>query len=162
MAPAVVAAARRDPTGRAPGRPSGTAPASVRPVAAGRRWPGFGGGSVDQATLDYLVANRGSATWLVATMSAGAGGSIELATGQPVMAMGGFSGSDPTPTLAELQAYIASGQLRFVILGGGGGPGGRNDGVAAERNAWIVANCPVVEIGGSSTATVYDCQGTVS
>ena len=151
--------------GAAPGAgvvPPGTNGGGTRPSDGLRPGGGFGGGALDQATLDYLVANRGSATWLVATMSAGAGGSIELATGQPVMAMGGFSGSDPTPTLAALKVYIASGQLRFVILsGGGGGPGGRNAGVTAERNAWIVANCPVVAIGGISTATVYDCQGTV-
>ncbi len=76
------------------------------------------------------------------------------------MAMGGFSGSDPTPTLAELQAYIKSGELRFVLLGGGGGPGGGSSGVAAERNAWIVANCTPVDVG--SGATLYDCAGTVS
>ncbi len=125
---------------------------------------GFGGGGVDQATVDYLVANQGAATWLVATVSSGTAGSIELSTGQPVMAMGGFSGSDPAPTLAELQGYIASGQLRFVILGGGGpggfgGPGG-DAGVASERNAWITSTCSVADTGSGST-TVYDCAGTV-
>jgi 4-amino-4-deoxy-L-arabinose transferase-like glycosyltransferase len=144
-------------TGAAPqgANGGGTAP------SGGFRGGGGRGGSVDQATLDYLVANRGTATWLVAAVSAGSASSIQLATGQPVMAMGGFSGSDPTPTLAELKAYISSGQLRFVMLGGGGGPGGGNAGVAAERNAWIVANCPVVDLGDGTGTTIYDCQETV-
>jgi 4-amino-4-deoxy-L-arabinose transferase-like glycosyltransferase len=123
---------------------------------------GFGGpgGSVDQAVIDYLIANRGDTTWLVAAVSSGTAGSIELSTGAPVMAMGGFTGSDPTPTLAELQSYIASGQLRFVLLGGGGGPGG-DAGVASGRDAWVAATCAAVDLGSGSGATLYDCAGTV-
>ena len=84
---------------------------------------GLGGNTSDTALLDYLVANRGTATWIVAADSAQEAGSIELATGLPVMAMGGFTGSDPAPTLAQLESYIASGKLRFVIAGGGSGSG---------------------------------------
>ena len=56
------------------------AAASGRAGGAGAGGPG---GSVDQSVIDYLVANRGSATWLVATTSSGSAGSIELATGAP-------------------------------------------------------------------------------
>ncbi|MGZ8502352.1 MAG: glycosyltransferase family 39 protein, partial [Candidatus Limnocylindrales bacterium] len=86
---------------------------------------GFGGpgGSVDQTVIDYLVANRGDATWLVAAVSSGTAGSIELSTGAPVMAMGGFTGSDPSPSLDQLKSYVSGGQLRFVIVGGGFGGG---------------------------------------
>ncbi|WP_455432462.1 mannosyltransferase YkcB-related protein [Thermocatellispora tengchongensis] len=46
-----------------------------------------------------------------------------LATGEPVIAMGGFTGSDPAMTADKLAAYVASGRLRYVIPGGGfGGP----------------------------------------
>jgi len=72
--------------------------------------PGTSSGS---ALNDYLVANRGSATWIVAANGSQQAGSIELETGLPVMAMGGFTGSDPTPTLAQFKGYIASGKLRF-------------------------------------------------
>ena len=80
----------------------------------------------------------------------------ELATGQPVMAMGGFSGSDPTPTLAQLQSYVASGQLRFVLLngGGGGGPIGRG-GAASSVSTWVSQTCSAVT--AVSTA-LYDCS----
>ena len=77
--------------------------------------------SLDTATLDYLVANQGSATWLVAVSDATSAGQVELATGRAVMAMGGFTGSDNALTLAQLQALVASGELRFVAVGGGGG-----------------------------------------
>jgi hypothetical protein len=123
---------------------------------------GLGGNSSDTALLDYLVANRGTASWIVAINSAQDAGSIELATGLPVMAMGGFTGSDPTPTLDELKSDIASGKLRFVLTGGGGsggfgGPGGSSGSGASSISAWVTSTCKLVNYGGS--ATLYDCAG---
>jgi 4-amino-4-deoxy-L-arabinose transferase-like glycosyltransferase len=91
---------------------------------------GPGGTAVGDATLEYLLANQGSARWIVAVSGAGSAAGIQLTTGAPVMTMGGFTGSDPTPTLTELQKYVAAGDLRFVLLGlgGRGGFGGPGDG----------------------------------
>jgi len=118
---------------------------------------GLGGGdAVSSALTDYLVANRGSATWIVAVTSANQAGSIELATGLPVVAMGGFTGSDPAPTLPQLQSMVASGQLRFVIIGGrGGGPGGGNSTLSA-IDAWVQANGTPVS---SVSSNLYDLAG---
>jgi len=125
---------------------------------------GFAGdaGGTSQALVDYLVANRGTATWLVAVSSANAAGPLQLTTGVPVMAMGGFMGGDPAPTLAQIQAYVHSGQLRFVLLGGGGGagPGGffGGDGqgnVASARNAWVQSSC--APVSGVASGSLYDC-----
>jgi hypothetical protein len=116
-----------------------------------------GGGQVDSALVDYLVANRGNATWIVAVNGANEAGSIELASGLPVMAMGGFSGSDPAPTLAQLQAYAASGQLRYILIGDGrGGPGGASSNISS----WVTANGTVV--GAVGNGTLYDLSGAVS
>ncbi len=114
-----------------------------------------GGAALDTAAIEYLVANRGDAAWLVAVTSANEAGSIQLATGSPVMAMGGFSGSDPAPTLDELKAAIASGQLRFVLVGGGrGGPGGGD----SSRDQWVTSACQAVTISGSTVSGLYDCS----
>jgi 4-amino-4-deoxy-L-arabinose transferase-like glycosyltransferase len=122
---------------------------------------GLGGNSSDTALLNYLVANRGSATWIVAADSAQEAGSIELATGLPVMAMGGFTGSDPAPTLAQLEGYVASGKLRFVLesggTGGGLGGGGLGSDTSSARDSWVTSTCKLVSYGGS--ATLYDCAG---
>ncbi len=126
---------------------------------------GFRGdpGGTDRALVDYLVANRGSATWLVAVSSASAAGPLQLASGVPVMAMGGFMGSDPVPTLEQLQQYVHDGQLRYVLLGGrGAGPGGffGGDGqgsVAGERNAWVQGHCR--QVAGAGGGSLYDCSG---
>jgi hypothetical protein len=121
-------------------------------------------GGVDSALLSYLVANRGSATWIVAVSGSQEAGNIELATGLPVMAMGGFTGSDPTPTLAQLQSYIASGKLRFVIasLGGGGGFGaGGGFGGTSDVSSWVTHSCTAVNYAGYGTGDLYDCAGAV-
>jgi hypothetical protein len=120
------------------------------------------GSAGDSALYSYLVANRGSATWIVAINSAQDAGNIELATGLPVMAMGGFTGSDPAPTLDQLKSYIASGKLRFVIAsgGGGGGGGGFGGGDSSDRTTWVTSTCKAVNYGGS--ASLYDCAGAAS
>jgi 4-amino-4-deoxy-L-arabinose transferase-like glycosyltransferase len=119
---------------------------------------GVGGDAVSSALTEYLVANRGNATWIVAVPSANQAGSIELATGLPVMAMGGFTGSDPAPTLAQLQSMVASGQLRYVMVGGrGGGPGGGGSTIS-EIDAWVQANGMVVS---SVSSNLYDLSGAV-
>jgi hypothetical protein len=117
------------------------------------------GATTSSALLQYLVANRGTAKWIVAVNSAQSAGTIELATGLPVMAMGGFTGSDPTPTLAQLKAYVASGELRFVMVGGGlGGGGGFGGGDTSSVDSWVASTCKAVTISGS-TSSLYDCAG---
>jgi len=133
------------------------------------------------ALVDYLLANQGSARWIVAVEGSQNAAAIQLAAGQPVMSMGGFTGGDPTPTLAQLQSWVASGALRYVYLGGGGpgglggagfgqfgggpqgitggglsGPGG---GSSAVITSWDTASCTAVSVSGSRASGLYDCSG---
>ncbi|MEV4679110.1 glycosyltransferase family 39 protein [Actinomadura sp. NPDC049382] len=115
---------------------------------------GFGGGGpggrVDQQMIAYLEKNQGGATWLVAVSSAQEASSIILATGRPVIAMGGFTGSDPAMTTAKLQSYVRDGKLRYILLGGRMGPGGGSSAVTA----WVQRHGTPVdesEYGGSAT-----------
>ena len=147
------------PAGAVPGGPppdggQGLPGGAVNPGGAGG---GPGGLGVDSATLDYLVANQGSARWIVAVTGADTAGQIELQTSRAVMAMGGFTGSDDAPTLAQLQALTASGELRFVLVAGSGGPGGGSSALSD----WVTATCTPVVVNGSTTS-VYDCAGSVS
>jgi 4-amino-4-deoxy-L-arabinose transferase-like glycosyltransferase len=134
-----------DGSGPFAGGPDGGAPA--------------GAGTTDSSLTTYLSANRGSARWIVAARSAMQAGSIELATGQPVMAMGGFSGSDPAPTLDQLRAYVASGELRFVLVGGGGPAGGfaGPGGASTDIESWVTSTCSPVS---SVSTMLYDCAGS--
>jgi 4-amino-4-deoxy-L-arabinose transferase-like glycosyltransferase len=79
----------------------------------------------------------------------------QLATGEPVMPVGGFNGSDPSPTLAQFQRYVAEGRIHYFIGGGGfgrGGPSGGSDN-SAQITAWVTAGYPAQTVGG---VTVYD------
>ncbi len=81
--------------------------------------------------------------------------------------MGGFSGSVPEPTLAKVKQLVATGQLRFFMLGGDGGfagPGGlagqgvRGGGETAQIDAWVQSSCHTVQVSGAdSTGTLYQC-----
>jgi 4-amino-4-deoxy-L-arabinose transferase-like glycosyltransferase len=90
---------------------------------------GFGGGgrnggngiTVNTALVNYLEANQGNAKFLVAVPSSMSADSLILATNKPVMALGGFSGSDPILTTSQLATLVANGTVRFFLLGGPGG-----------------------------------------
>jgi 4-amino-4-deoxy-L-arabinose transferase-like glycosyltransferase len=111
---------------------------------------------LSQALVDYLLANKGSATWLLAVRSAGDAAGIQLVTGQPVMAFGGFSGTDQALSLAELQSDVAAGKLRFMLIEGAGVPRGpADDGLARSAVVnWVTEHGKVVsQVGGGA---LYD------
>lgn len=109
----------------------------------------FPGGGVSDEMAAYLVANRGSATWLVAVSSAQQASGLILSTGEPVIAMGGFTGSDPAMTVDRLGSLVSSGQLRYVLAGTGGWPGRGN----TEVTTWVQQNCTAVD----GQDGLYDC-----
>ncbi|MEV1247127.1 glycosyltransferase family 39 protein [Nonomuraea sp. NPDC049750] len=116
------------------------------------RMGGFGGGGgVSSSMISYLEANQGNAEWLVAVSSAMQASSIILSTGKPVMAMGGFTGSDPAMNVTRLKELVASGKLRYVLASGDdrGGPGRGNN----EVTTWVQANCKAV----TGQDGLYDC-----
>ncbi len=110
--------------GRGGFRLSGTAQFDV-PGFPNVSAPGDFPGQTDPLTLQYLLKNQGSTKFLVATTNANTASPIILATGKPVMALGGFTGSDPILSIADLQKLIANNTVRFFMLQGGfGGFGG--------------------------------------
>ncbi|HYW26251.1 MAG TPA: hypothetical protein VE953_18920, partial [Terriglobales bacterium] len=127
------------------------APGGFAPPSGG----GGDGGGASSTLIAYLERNQGSATWLVAVASSNQAAPIELASGRPVMAMGGFSGGDPALTVAKLQALVRSGQLRYVVVGGGGGP----DGGAQSVMSWVVQHGKQVSASDSGTSSLYDLAG---
>jgi hypothetical protein len=125
---------------------------------------GFGADRVSSALVKYLESHQGKARWIVAVNGASEAAALELQTGKPVMAMGGFLGSDPAPTLSQLEALVKSGELRYIILagpGGGGGPGGGSS-TQQSISQWVEQHGKVVDYGGGSTGgSMYDLSGAV-
>jgi hypothetical protein len=109
---------------------------------------GFGGGQEANAEMVALLKTTGN-RWAAATNGSMQAAPLQLASGRPIMAIGGFTGSDPSPTLAEFQAYVKSGAVHYYL--GGGGMGGRGGG--SDIAQWVEANFTATTVGGS---TVYD------
>jgi len=113
------------------------------------------------ALTSALKANASSYTWVAATVGSNNASGYQLASQQPVMAIGGFNGSDPSPTLAQFKAYVAAKKIHyFVGSGSGGGLGANSRGgsnVGSEISTWVAANYTSTTIGGT---TVYDLTAT--
>jgi hypothetical protein len=98
-------------------------------------------------------------TWSAAVVGSQSAASTELASGTAVMAIGGWSGSDAAPTLAQFQALVAAGDVHwFVSSGDGGGMGGQggqggSDSVGSQISAWVTAHFTATQVDGT---TVYD------
>ncbi|MFF5342080.1 glycosyltransferase family 39 protein [Streptomyces althioticus] len=139
---------------------TGTPPGGALTEAPGRGSRGgpgtgglLGGTDVDAEARELLERDAADHTWAAATVGAQNAASYQLATGEPVMAIGGFNGTDPSPTLAQFQRYVKDGRIHYFISGGGGGGGGRGDGTAARITAWVEAHFTQATAG---SATFYD------
>ncbi|MFX0575453.1 ArnT family glycosyltransferase [Nocardia nepalensis] len=129
----------------------GSAPERMDPDGAGTG--GRPGGSTSNNTALQQLLKTTDNRWAAATVGSQSAGSLELSTGTSVMAIGGFTGGDNSPTLAQFQQYVANGEVHYFIAGGGrGGPGG-GSGSASEITAWVKANFTAVTV---ATTTVYD------
>jgi 4-amino-4-deoxy-L-arabinose transferase-like glycosyltransferase len=168
--------ARNFPTGRGPAAARNRLPRGGRPTTDGRGGVGgpggFGAGEqLVPGAVRYLMAHHGNEKWLVAVVGAMVAAPVILDTGQPVMAVGGYNGNDPAPTVGQLQQYVHSGELRYVWTSGSSGirsvrsSVGNNDAkVVDDSMGWVAAHCAVVPpaaYGGSSASTtqLYDCAG---
>lgn len=124
---------------------------------------GFGGPGGQNQSTEHLHAmlKASDNRWAAATVGSHTAGSLELSTGTSVMAIGGFSGGDDSPTLAEFQQYVHDGQVRYFLARGdrdGGGPGGFGggaDSAGSQITDWVQANFTFQTVDGT---TVYDLQ----
>ncbi len=78
----------------------------------------FGQRVSDKRLVEYLIANQGDARFLVAAQGALVSAPFIIATGEPVISLGGFDGTDPAPSLAEFRLLVDGRQVRYVMLGG--------------------------------------------
>ncbi|MDX3578370.1 ArnT family glycosyltransferase [Streptomyces sp. FL07-04A] len=112
------------------------------------------GASVSAEAEKLLETDSGKYTWAAAAIGAQNAASYQLATGEAVMAIGGFNGTDPSPTLAQFKQYVADGEIHyFVSSGSGGGMGGSGSGTSSQITSWVEANFKKVTVGSS---TFYD------
>jgi 4-amino-4-deoxy-L-arabinose transferase-like glycosyltransferase len=109
---------------------------------------------VDNKALDALLLTAADKRWAAATVGAHTAESLELSTGTSVMAIGGFSGRDNSPTPAQFAQYVADGQIRYFVADADRGH--RHEplsGTARQITDWVKAHYTPRNVGGT---TVYD------
>ncbi|WP_116951197.1 mannosyltransferase YkcB-related protein [Jiangella endophytica] len=109
----------------------------------------LGGGTASADVTALLLENADDYTWVAATVGAQNAASYQLATEHSVMPIGGFNGSDPSPTLEQFQQDVADGKIHYFIGGGVGG--------GSEIADWVAENFTAVTVDG---VTLYDLGAT--
>ncbi len=164
--------------GGAPGGAVGGAPGGTRggaggfaggPGGFGRNRGGGGGGLLNAATpgkqlVSLLEANASRYSWVAATTGSNSASGYQLATGDPVMAIGGFNGTDPAPTLSQFEADVAAGRIHYYISGGGfgggfGGLGSSGTSVSTQISSWVSSHYTATTVDG---VTLYDLTAPTS
>ncbi|MCB2174627.1 MAG: glycosyltransferase family 39 protein [Actinomycetales bacterium] len=126
--------------------PAGGAGGTAPGAGAGPATAATGGSTADLASLLSSTTSR----WSAAVVGDQSAAGLELDSGTAVMAIGGWSGTDPAPTLAQFQEYVASGQVTYYVAGGqGGGRGGADSEIAT----WVAQSFAATSVG---SWTVYD------
>jgi 4-amino-4-deoxy-L-arabinose transferase-like glycosyltransferase len=142
----------------------GQAPGARRPGSGGPgggRGGGGPGGLLNGVTPSARVtaalkAGAGSYTWVAAAVGSNNASGYQLATGKPVMAVGGFNGTDPAPTLERFQAHVAAGRIHYFVGGSTGMRADSGSDAAQKIAAWVQENHAATTVGGT---TLYDLTG---
>jgi hypothetical protein len=114
------------------------------------------GTSVSTELKQLLTSNADAYTWVAATARAQNAASYQLATEQPVMAIGGFNGTANSPTLAQFKTYVAEGRIHYFIAAGSGEgqlSGTSSQDSASQIQSWVTKNFTAKTVDG---VTLYD------
>jgi 4-amino-4-deoxy-L-arabinose transferase-like glycosyltransferase len=123
-----------------------------RGTGGGAAGGGYGTGSVGPVLAAQLGANAANYTWVAATVTSDAAAEYQLATRDPVMPVGGFDGTDPSPTLSAFKADVAAGKIHYFI-GGSDGQGKGSVSASSSIARWVEANFTATTVDG---VTLYD------
>lgn len=113
----------------------------------------LGGQPVSQKVAELLAKDAETYRWMAAAVGSNHAAGYQLATGHPVMPVGGFNGSDPSPTLAEFRALVAHEEIHWFIGGGFLGQANGGSRASSEIAAWVAERFPAKEVDG---VTLYD------
>ena len=112
----------------------------------GRQHPGF-------QRHHHAADQRGHRLPLgAATVGAESAAPFQLASGEPIMAVGGFNGTDQAPTLAQFKKMVAAHEVHYFI-GANGHSFGGGSGDAAQITSWVESHFTKQTIGGQ---TIYN------
>lgn len=114
---------------------------------------GRAGRAADNPALAELIQGLDN-RWAAASVGSFLASDLELQTGASIMAIGGFTGGDDSPSPTQFRDYVANHDVRYFIASEHDGPPGHREGTAGnEITAWVKQNFTSRDVGGT---TVYD------
>jgi hypothetical protein len=138
------------------GHPSGTGtgrPGQFRGGQGGGIGGGLGGSTqVSSSITKLLTSGAAGYRWAAATVGAESAAPFQLASGEPIMAIGGFNGTDQAPSLAEFEKMVAAHEVHYFI-GANGHTFGGGSGDATQITSWVQSHFTRQTVGG---VTVYN------
>jgi 4-amino-4-deoxy-L-arabinose transferase-like glycosyltransferase len=137
------------------GQPQSGGGPSVGPADANGQHGGFGWGqSQDNSQLDSMLKATDT-QWSAAIDRSSAAAALELSTNTAVMAIGGFSGTDPVPTLNQFIDDVHGHRVSYYIVQNNHGHGPGRSRTHSDITTWVADNFKPVTVG---SATVYDLR----
>jgi 4-amino-4-deoxy-L-arabinose transferase-like glycosyltransferase len=120
-----------------PGVTEVVTPRGIRPGSTTRT-------GLPSALVDTVAAGAAGYDWAAAVIGRPAA-DLQLGSGAPVWALGGFSGRDPHPTLDEFRSAVAASRVHYLVLT----PQGSVPGSPAEQIAhWSIGSFVATQVGG--------------
>lgn len=107
------------------------------------------------AIVTTLNQNANRYTWVAASVGSMTASGYQLATNHSVMPIGGFNGTDASPTLAQFKSLVTQGKIHYFIASGRGsmmGGSGANR-TSSQISSWIEATFASKTVDG---ITLYD------
>lgn len=135
------------------GSTDGQPPTGAGQSSRGQSVGSLVGGSANSEVVPLLEEDGADYTWAAATIGSTNAAEYQLASGYAVMPIGGFNGSDPSPTLEEFQQYVAEGKIHYFISSSVSGASNGGSDTAEEISTWVSENFTAQTVGST---TVYD------
>jgi 4-amino-4-deoxy-L-arabinose transferase-like glycosyltransferase len=138
---------------------NGTIPTAGLELLSNSQGGGFGfageaSSGENSKLINFLESNKTTEKYLLVVSSSQSADSIIIQTGEPVMALGGFS-NDNILTLDQFKEMVKNGEVRYVLSGGMGGN--------SEIMNWVTENGTVVpESEYKNTVTSVEQNNTIS
>ncbi|MFD3620279.1 ArnT family glycosyltransferase [Streptomyces sp. NPDC058676] len=155
-------------SGQAPGgtgATGGTPPGGTGGAVGGGTGRGGDLGGASSELVSYLEKHQDGAKWLLAVSSSQSAAQLIVSSGEPVISMWGWSGSDKAMTLARLKELVKKGELHYIQLGGGGMGGGGmggDSGISSEVTEWVQKNGTAVKESEYSSSATNSSSDTPS
>lgn len=119
------------------------------------------GNSTSSTLVKMLQEDSSQYRWTAAITASQSAASYELASETSVMPIGGFSGTDDSPTLVQFEKWVEEGEIHYYIVSdaGQGGLSGSGESSASEIEIWVKQNFTAQTVDG---VTVYDLTSSAS